>query len=105
MVGIVLLFDAEALKGWTPEFAAFKKNIAELQRLQKNKASRDDVKKHLVKTDESWEALVTRFKGLSAEEALQLREDFGQVDQVISRLSRSWGIQNRRAALQTNFLR
>jgi hypothetical protein len=105
MVGIVFLFDADALKGWTSEFAAFKKNIAELQRLQKNKASRDDVKKHLVKTDQSWETLVTRFKGLSAENAVQLREDFGQVDQVISRLSVSYGVQNRRAALQTNFLR
>jgi hypothetical protein len=105
MVGIVFLFDTDALKKWNPEFAGFTKNIAELQRLQKDKASRDDLKKQLVKTDQSWETLVTRFKGLSADEVVQLREDFGQVDQVISRLAVSYGIKDRRAALQTNFLR
>ena len=105
MVGIVFLFDTDALKKWNPEFAGFKKNIAELQRLQKDKASRDDLKKQLAKTDQSWETLVTRFKGLSTDQAVQLREDFGQVDQVISRLSVSYGIKDRRASLKTNFLR
>jgi hypothetical protein len=105
LVGIVFLFDTDALKDWNAEFAGLRKNIAELQRLQKNKASRDDVKQQLVQTDRSWETLVTRFKGLSADQILQLREDFGQVDQAISRLCHSFGIQNRRAPLQTKFLR
>jgi hypothetical protein len=105
MVGIVFLFDTAALKDWNGEFAPLRKNIAELQRLQKNKASREDVKQQLVRTDQSWEKLVTRFKGLSADQILQLREDFGRVDQVISRLCSSYGIKNRRAPLQINFLR
>ncbi len=105
MVGIVFLFDTDAMKDWNDEFSSLRKNIVELQRLQKSKADRDEVKQQLVRTDQSWEKLVARFKGLSADQILQLREDFGQVDQVITRLCLSYGIKNRRAPLQTNFLR
>jgi hypothetical protein len=103
LVGIVL-YQNYALKDWTEDFAVLKRNIAELRRLQKSNPTRDDLKEQFRQTDAAWEKLVSRFKMLPTDLTLQLREDFGQVDQVFSRISQQLGI-DRRAPLQTNFLR
>ena len=99
-----LLMDPDTLKAWNTDFAELRKSLTELQRLQNKKAGRDDLKQHLVLAEKNWEKLVTRFKALPADQVLPLREDFGQVDQVFSRLSSMFGIQGRRAPLRINFL-
>ena len=100
----LLLYDPQMLKAWNADFADLRKALADLQRLQKKKADRDDLKAQFVLTDKAWEKLVTRFKALPADQMVPLREDFGQVDQVFSRIAPMLGIENRRAPLQVNFL-
>jgi hypothetical protein len=99
----IALDDPDTLKSWNADFANVRKAMAELQRLQKQKAGRDDLKLQLVETDRIWEKLVTRFKALPTDQSIMLREDFGQVDQVIGRLAPLLGIDNRRATLPTSF--
>ena len=98
-----LFFEMDSLTAWNADLKELRSAIAELQRVQK-KGSRDDIKQQLMKTDQAWEKLVTRFKGLREGQYLILRLDFGKVDQVFDRLARMYGIQNRRPPLKANFI-
>ena len=102
MIGVVFL-DAPPLKSWNADLDALRASTMELQRLYKDKASFDVMKKQVVKTGEAWERLVTRFKEMSPQNAVMLREDFGQVDHVFAGMGPLFDIKGRRAPLRWQF--
>src|SRR5262245_55605011 len=99
------LFDEQdSLAAWRAGFKEVRGQMADLQRLQKSKASADEVKKQFALTDQAWEKLVGKFKELPEDQHLILRSEFGQVDQVMARLAQRLGIQGRRAPLKAEFI-
>jgi hypothetical protein len=94
----------DALAQWNADFKTLRGQIAELQKLQKAKASADDLKAQFQKTDQAWETIVGRFKGLTDDLRLLLRLRVGQVDQVFGRLAPLFGVTDRRPPLKTDFL-
>jgi hypothetical protein len=91
--------EQDTLPAWNGGFADFRAALAELQRLQKTKASRDDVKQQMAKADQSWAKLVTRFNQLPASPSLLLASNFAQVDGLLARLSKMYGVTDRRPPL------
>jgi hypothetical protein len=94
--------EQESLKGWNAEFAELRRAIAGLQQAQQNKASRDEIKKQLLQTDQAWEKLVKRYRALPQGRYPFIRHAFAQVDQVLDRLARLTGVPNRRAPVADN---
>jgi hypothetical protein len=104
-LGIVRYVFAErdTLSGWNAAFADFRGALNQFQKLQKTKASRDDVKQQLLQTDRSWAKLVDRFNQLGTDTNLLLRSNFAQVDRLLDRLSTMYGVPDRRAPLKDPF--
>jgi hypothetical protein len=96
--------DQNALAQWNADFKALRGQLAELQKLQQSKASPEDLKAQFQKTDQAWETIVGRFKGLTEDLRLMLRLRVGQVDQVFARLAPLFGVTDRRPPLKTNFV-
>jgi hypothetical protein len=94
------VFDEQnVLKGWNTDLAAFKQAMTEFQSLQQNKAAPEKIKNQLLATDQAWGAIVTRVKALPQGQYILLQSDAAQVDQVLFRLAKVFGINNRRSPL------
>lgn len=103
MIGVVFLDADGPLKSWNTDLDALRKSTQELQRLYKAQAKFDEMKQQFVKTADIWEGLVTRFKQMSADQRLMLREDFGQVDHVFAGMAALFDVSGRRAPLPWQF--
>jgi hypothetical protein len=103
MIGVAFLDSPNLTKSWNADLDALRASTTELDRLYKAKASFDAMKKQFVKTGEAWERLVTRFKLMSSQQALILREDFGQVDHVFAGMGALFDIKGQRAPLRWQF--
>jgi hypothetical protein len=101
-LGVVrwLFAEQDSLAGWNAGFADFRAALAELQKMQKNKASPGDVKKQMTIADQSWTKLVTRFNQLPAAPNLLLGSSFAQIDGLLDRLSKLYGVTDRRPPLR-----
>ncbi len=101
-LGIVRYVFAEqdSLPGWNAGFADFRGALTEFQKLQKSKAPADALKQQLAKADASWAKLVDRFNKLPASSNLLLSSNFALVDGLLDRLSKLYGVPDRRAPLK-----
>jgi hypothetical protein len=88
------------LAAWKTDFLDLRAATSQLQLLQSSNASRDAMKKQLLKADAIWDKMVTKVKGYPEYLSFLLKGDFARVDQVIQQLSRTYGIDNRRAPLK-----
>jgi hypothetical protein len=95
--------ELPSLPAWNAEFADFRGGLNEMLKLENSKASRDDIKRQVLKTDQSWAKLVDRFNKLGTNSNLMLRSNFAQVDRLLDRLSTLYGVPDRRALLQDPF--
>lgn len=104
-LGIVryVFTEQDVLPAWNKGFADFRGALNELQTLEQNKGSRDDIKQQLVKTDQRWAQLVDRFNKVGTDSSLLLRSNFAQVDRRLDRLSTLYGVPDRRAPLKDPF--
>jgi hypothetical protein len=101
-LGIVrhLFAEKDTLPGWNADFADFRAALAAVAKLQKAKAARDEIKQQIAKADASWAKLVNRFNQLPAAPNLLLGSSFAQIDGVLDRLSKLYGVTDRRAPLK-----
>jgi hypothetical protein len=105
LLGVVrYTFDEQdVLPAWNAGFAELKRALAEFQRMQKSKATPDELRQQLARADKSWEQLVAKFNQLPAATNLLLGSNFARVDQAFARLSSLFGVKDRRAALKDPF--
>jgi hypothetical protein len=104
-LGVVRYVFAEQdpLPAWNAGFADFRGALDAFQKMQKNKASADALKQQLAKVDASWAKLVNRFNQLPTAPNLLLSSNFAQVDGLLDRLSKLYGVPDRRAPLKDPF--
>jgi len=95
--------QTDALPGWDAGFAELRGALTGLQRLQKDRAGRDDVRPQFAQVDRAWEKLVAKYRDLPEGQHLLLRADFGQTDGALARLAGLLGVQGRRPPLKADY--
>ncbi len=95
--------DKDKIEQWAGDIKSLRRKLTAFQTLQKDKASRDDLKKQFSQADDAWENLVPRFKELPGEQYFLLQGDAAQIDRVFERLARAFGIKGKRARLPGNY--
>ncbi len=95
--------EQDSLKSWSADLANFARAGTNLKRLEASQAPPNELRSELLETERAWDKVVVRVKMLPEGQYLLLRRQAAQVDEILSRLARIHGIQNRRAPLVDPF--
>jgi hypothetical protein len=86
------------LKAWVDNLEAVRKTAVAFQQGQQNKAAKDQLQKLFRQMDEPWEKVMAQFR-VSGQDQFLLIQQVARVDQILGRIARLVGIDNRRPPL------
>jgi hypothetical protein len=86
------------LKAWVENLDMVRKATLAFQAAQQKKAAKDQLQKLFRDMDQAWDKVLAQFRVSGQDQALLIRQ-VARVDQVLDRIARLVGIDNRRAPL------
>jgi hypothetical protein len=86
------------LKAWVRNLEAVRSAAVALQKAQQDKAAKDELQKLFRQLDQAWEKVMAQFR-VSGQDQFLLIQQVARVDQVLGRIARLVGIDNRRPPL------